>query len=509
VSIAQAPVWGLGRTIDHEHPELRCTRVDLSARGGEKELRALFNEVWADSREVDVALRGSRRFVARLARYDAEPAETPGGAEVSKACSAFDGFKAEATYLITGGLGALGCAVATWMAQQGARHLVLMARGAPSESAQETLDALREAGIQVVVARGDVTNADQVGAVLESIGTWMPPLRGVVHAAGIIDDGILQRLNERQLLDVMAPKVQGAWNLHMLTRDAALDFFVLFSSAASLLGSPGAANYAAANAFLDALAWHRRAGGRAALSIDWGPWAGLGFSARSQQRGQFAQHGIEDMSAAECLRALTYLHPRSATQVAVLDIDWSRWLPTINAPLLADLQPEPRAERGPESGLYATLHGATPQERQRLLESYLRDLAAGKLGLAPSSLDIRSPLTHLGVDSLITLELRIQIERDLGITVPVAQLLDGPSVASLAGWLGNQLVLPAAGTHTAQPDGASPQKTAPEEKPETPPSRGIDLLTRVPELSDDSVEELLQKVIADRKPGMKEGSDDG
>jgi NADP-dependent 3-hydroxy acid dehydrogenase YdfG/acyl carrier protein len=416
--------------------------------------------------------------------------------------------KADATYLITGGLGALGRAVATWMVEQGARHLVLMGRGAASASAQVTLDELRAAGAEVVVARGDVTRADQAAAILGSIGASMPPLCGVVHAAGVLDDGILQLLDDRQLREVMAPKVQGAWNLHALTRDAALDFFVLFSSAATLLGSPGAANYAAANAFLDALAWHRRAEGRPALSIDWGPWAGLGFSA--QQRGHFTQHGVEAMPAAECLAALSYLLKRSVTQAAVLDVDWARWRsglrPGMNPPLLTDLHPElpggpeTGTAPGPGSSLNDALQGAGPVERRRLLESYLRDLTAGKLGLAPSSLDIASPLSYLGVDSLITLELRLQIERDLGIVVPVARLLDGPSVASLSGWLSDQLsgTGPAPAVAAAPPpqtDGAS--------------SHEIDLLTRVPELSDDAVEELLQKVIAERRLVVKEGSDDG
>ena len=135
----------------------------------------------------------------------------------------------------------------------------------------------------------------------------MPPLRGVVHAAGITDHAILQRLDEPKLRKVMAPMVQGAWNLHALTRDADLDFFVLFSSAASLLGPPGAANYAAANAFLDALAWHRRAEGRPALSVNWGPWAELGFFTRSELQRYFAQYGVEAMPAADCLRALSSL----------------------------------------------------------------------------------------------------------------------------------------------------------------------------------------------------------
>ena len=188
-------MWGLGRTIDHEHPELHCTLIDLSAGGGPEEapeesrLEALFREVWADDREDEVALRGSRRYVGRLTRYDeAEAAETP----------AFKAFKAEATYLVTGGLGALGLVVAAWMAEQGARHLVLMGRGGASASAQEKLDALRAAGTEVIVAQGDVAKADDVAAVLGSIAESMPPLRGVVHAAGIADDAIVQRLDERE-----------------------------------------------------------------------------------------------------------------------------------------------------------------------------------------------------------------------------------------------------------------------------------------------------------------------
>ncbi|WP_102418906.1 type I polyketide synthase [Mycobacterium sp. 4858] len=508
VAIAQAPVWGMARTIDHEDPELRCTCVDLSFGGGQEEAsletQALFQEVWADDREVEVALRGSRRYVARLARYDqAEPTE---------ACA----FKADASYLITGGLGALGLVVAKWMVDHGARHLVMMGRGGAAGPAQESLDALRAAGAEVIVAQADVAKAEQVAAALESIGESMPPLRGVVHAAGIADDAILQCLDEQKLRKVMEPKVQGAWNLHALTSDAKLDFFVLFSSAASLLGLPGAANYAAANAFLDALAWHRRAEGRPALSVDWGPWAELGFFTRSELPSYFAQYGVEAMSAADNLQALSSLLTRSVTQALVLDIDWARWRPDTQPPLLADLRVAPSdhtppdgAATGPGSGLSGKLRGATPQERQRLLTSYLCELAAGKLGLAQSNLDTQAPLSSLGVDSLITLELRMQVERDLGVVVPVTLLLQGPSVAGIAEWLGGHLPSAAADTPAAQQQ-AVPKKPvrkrgAPDQKgrPETDgaPSRGIDLLTRVPDLSDAAVEEMLHKVLAERGAG--------
>lgn len=481
LSVAQAPVWGLGRSIDHEHPELHATGVDLSADGGPEELRGLFGEIWSDNRETDVALRGQRRYVARLEPYRAS-AEQPGEFALHE----------QATYLVTGGLGAVGGKVAGWLVERGARHLVLMGRGAPSATAEATLDALRAAGAEVTVAQGDVTKADDVAAVLATIGASMPPLRGVVHAAGTVDDAILARLDAPKLRAVMAPKVQGAWNLHTLTADAELDFFVLFSSAASVLGSPGAANYGAANAFLDALAWHRRAAAAPALSVNFGPWAGLGMFTNSELHRHFSHYGVEGMPAQSYFAALEGLLAGSgvpAPQVMVLDIDWARWRPSAQSPLLRDLQVSgDSAGAAGGSGLFEAVQAADPQERRRLLEVYLRDLVAGKLGLAPAGLDVAAPLNSLGVDSLITLELRIQVERELGIVVPVARLLDGPSVGSLSGWLAEQL---------ASGGEAGPEQAAAPSAPEPAVSQEMDLLSQVSDLSDDAVDALLQKMIAD------------
>ncbi|HEX9498453.1 MAG TPA: condensation domain-containing protein, partial [Mycobacterium sp.] len=319
----------------------------------------------------------------------------------------------------------------------------------------------------------DVARADEVAAVVESIRASMPPLRGVVHAAGILDDGILARLDERRLRDVMAPKVEGAWNLHALTRDAALDFFVLFSSAASVLGSPGQAHYAAANAFLDALAWHRRAEDRPALSINWGPWAEVGMAIKPERLRHLIGHSVEPMPAADGVQALSHLLRISATQVAVLRANWDQWRsglpPGVDPPLLAHLGRESLegtlttgGARAPGAHLNDEMRRAGPAERQRLLESYLRDQAASKLGLAPSRLDIELPLNHLGVDSLIATELRTQIERDLGIVVPVVTLLDGPTITRLATRLGDRL----SGVDSAPPDPTSAADTR-----ETPPDK--------------------------------------
>jgi phthiocerol/phenolphthiocerol synthesis type-I polyketide synthase C len=306
----------------------------------------------------------------------------------------------------------------------------------------------------------------------------------------------------------MAPKVEGAWNLHALTRDTELDFFMLFSSAASLLGSPGQAHYAAANAFLDALAWHRRAEGRPALSINWGPWAEVGLATQPEQQRHLAQHGIEAMRAADGVRTLSHLLTLSATQVAVLRVDWARRRSELrqglNPPLIVDLL---RAPVGPPAAGDA-LRRAGRQERQRALQSYLRDQVARKLDLTPSRLDIQLPLNQLGVDSLIAVELRAQIEHDLGIVVPVVQLLDGPSVSSLADWLGDRLSSagPAepdptvsADTRAAQPNGATGPNAA-----GGADSRWTDLLAQLPEIPEDDVDGLLRGLLA-----AGEGQHDG
>jgi NADPH:quinone reductase-like Zn-dependent oxidoreductase/acyl carrier protein len=443
-----------------------------------------------------------------------QPAEFPVGHSVRFDAS----FTGAATYLVTGGLGGIGQAVARWMVQQGARHLVLMGRGPTSKSAQETVEVLQADGAEVVVARGDVAQAGQLSAVLKSISRSMPPLRGIVHAAGVLDDGILARLDERRVQNVMAPKVDGAWNLHTLTQDTELDFFVLFSSAASILGSPGQAHYSAANAFLDALAWHRHALGRPALSINWGPWADVGLAARPERLHHVTQLGVEPMPAADGIRTLSHLLRMPATQVAVLYVDWAKWrngLPGgLNRPLLADLGRESvRGELptdhpgGPGDRLIGALRGAGPMESQRLLESYLRDQLASKLGLTPSRLDIHLPISQLGVDSLVAVELRTQIERDLGLVVPVVQLLDGQSVSGLADWLGGRLSsadpaelnpMLSADPRAAQPNGA-PGPPAALAATDVAGSRWMDLLAQLPEVPDDAVDELLGELLAARE----------
>jgi len=239
--------------------------------------------------------------------------------------------RSDATYLITGGLGSLGLLIAHWMAHQGVRHLVLMGRQGVTGSTRAAIDALEKTGAQVAVARADVAQEEQVASVLARIGDSMPPLRGVIHAAGVLDDGLLLNLDQERLSAVMAPKVQGAWNLHALTLNTPLDFFVLFSSVASVLGSPGQGSYAAANAFLDALSHQRRALRLPSLTINWGPWAAVGMAARSDQSRRLALLGMDAIAPQQGLQVLESLLRQDAAQIVAVSAHWQQMLHSFRA----------------------------------------------------------------------------------------------------------------------------------------------------------------------------------
>ncbi|HTN90063.1 MAG TPA: KR domain-containing protein, partial [Sorangium sp.] len=288
-----APLWGLGRVLALEHPDLWGGLVDLDPGSPAGEVEALWRELSGGGGEDQVALRGAERLVPRLVPAAPSPAPAPVA------------LRADATYLVTGGLGGLGLCVARWMVDRGARHLVLLGRrGLPDRAAWPAvprdgeagqkiaaIEALEAAGAAVQIESADVADADRMAEVIGAIQRGRHPLGGVLHAAGVSTLAPLEALDEAALATALRPKVIGGWALHELTRGFDLDFTVYFSSGASVWGSARMAHYAAANAFLDALAHHRRALGLRTLSINWGPWAAEGMVTEEGQRW-FARMGM-------------------------------------------------------------------------------------------------------------------------------------------------------------------------------------------------------------------------
>ena len=347
--------------------------------------------------------------------------------------------RADATYLITGCLGGLGLATARWLAERGATSLVLMGRNPPSLEIEGYLGQLRDRGVRVSAIAADVSKDADVARVFDTMRIGFPPLRGILHAAMVLEDTPLADLDQSRWNRVMAPKVEGAWNLHRHSLASDLDFFVCFSSITSLLGNPMQANYAAANAFLDAFASWRRLRGLPATTINWGVVGGAGYVSRHREMEEFLhRQGYGSFTEKQTLEVLSEMLRRDVVQIMAARIDWRR---------LADIAPAvaastrirhlvPAAERpggGPgNAGLPALLADADPAVRAERVEQFLKEHTARLLGAAPTAIDADRPIIELGLDSLIAAELTVVIERDLKVEIAATRMLGGMSVRGLA-----------------------------------------------------------------------------
>ncbi|WP_416904852.1 type I polyketide synthase [Micromonospora echinospora] len=482
VAVAQTPLWGLGNVVELEHPELWGGQVDLDPTATDADAAtALLGELLAPPTGDRVAVRGPERLVARL---------VPQRAAVPDAAVTVH---ADATYLVTGGLGALGLTVARWLVARGARHLVLVGRREPTGAVVNALDGLRESGAEVTVASADVARPEDVARLVAAVPADRP-LRGVVHAAGVLADGVLLQQPWTDFARVLAPKVDGGWNLHQATRDLPLDFFVLFSSAASLLGTAGQANYAAANAFLDGLAHHRRSQGLPAVSVNWGPWTEAGMAARAgQAEGRWAAQGIGGITPEQGTEALEAILRVDPVQVGVLPVTWSTYLrrfaPDDTPALLRELA---RTTHGPEQRVAASppadrlperLAATPPQDRLDLLRGHVRDQVVAVLGLpATYHLEPRQKFFEIGLDSLMAIELKNTLQGQLGRTLPSTVVFEYPTVEALTDYLARDVL-------------ALDLDVAKEPAPETS-ARSSETVERLKDLSEDALEDLLAKKLA-------------
>jgi NAD(P)-dependent dehydrogenase (short-subunit alcohol dehydrogenase family)/acyl carrier protein len=369
--------------------------------------------------------------------------------------------KADATYLITGGHGGLGLAVARWLVEKGARHLVLLSRSGPSPAAEGVAAELAAKGATVTTIKADVSNENDLAHALVEIRSTMPPLQGVIHAAGVLDDHALLNLTAESFQRVLAPKALGAWNLHSLTQDLPLDFFVVFSSVASVLGSPGQANYAAANAFLDGLAHDRRSRGLPCLSINWGPWAEVGMAARTANARGPASRVMHPLAPALALAALDRMFEKNApAQAVAMSVDWTVLARSLNGqpppPLIADLLMEkakPSAAKsardsGPRLSVQE-LFAAPVARRHALLLEYVQKNLAAVMALDAPELDPEESLSNLGLDSLMALELQHSLEESFGAKLPIELLMGMPTLNGFVTRLLDTLVVTSTESATA------------------------------------------------------------
>lgn len=436
-AVAQAPMWGLGKVVALEHPELWGGMLDLAPEATEDEAAKLLAEIEDSRGEDHLAFRNGQRYVARLVRK--QLSESQGVA-----------FQSDGTYLIAGGLGALGLRIARWMVEQGAGQLVLLSRRGASSEAQETLSQLEQAGAKILVAQADVSNEGDVVRVLEEVSTSMPPLRGIVHAAGVSRYEAVSDMEPNALESVLRPKVVGTWILHQLTKAMKLDFFVSFSSISSVWGSKGQAHYAAANHFLDVLAHYRHGLGLPALSVNWGPWAGGGMVLEEFQTF-LSRMGVEGLQPEKAIAALGYLLEAGCVQTTVANVDWTRFKDLYEARGKRSLleQIEGQSQEAVEqqqseqrSEILQRLKDLPTDKRKELMVDYLLERVTQVLALPISHRpNPNQSLIEQGLDSLMGIELNNRLMTDLGVNLPVMKFIDRSSIAQLAGLVLEQLAL--------------------------------------------------------------------
>ncbi len=367
------------------------------------------------------------------------------------------------TYLVTGGLGGIGCALAEWLAERGAGAIVLNGRRPPDPEVAEAIDALRERGVTVQVETADVTDAAAVDGMLERIDATLPPLAGVIHSVGVLSDAALTNQSWERFEDVLWPKVLGAWHLHRATIGRDLDMFVLFSSVAGVLGNPGQANHAAANAFLDQLAGHRRALGLPGQTIAWGAWSGLGEAEEQRERiaRQLEAAGTGWITPEQGLKAFDEVLRQDMTTGMVASVDWQVFSegheqrPPLLKELLATTE-DSAAEAATSPGdMLSGLLDASLAEREQMLASFLqRELQAVMRLPTPPAASVE--FSELGMDSLMAVELRNRVNRAFAgeYVAPNTVVFDYPSVTALARHLAGELGEPA--------EAALPERRAPE-----------------------------------------------
>jgi acyl transferase domain-containing protein/aryl carrier-like protein len=442
LALEQAPLWGLGRVIGHqEFTSMWGGLIDLERAPATEQAALLFAEIWQADDEDQVAYRAGLRYVARLVTgTNLTPPFPPT-------------FRPDGSYLITGGLGSLGLLIARWMVTLGARRLILMGRtplparaswyqlpdNHPQKGLIRAVQELETLGATIHLAALDVAEEAELSAFLTTYQRegW-PPIRGVIHTAGVVADELLLRMQKTDFERVLRPKLRGGWLLHQLLQDAPLDFFILFSSTGSVIASLGQGNYAAANAFLDALAHQRRAQGLPALSIGWGPWS-VGMVEQLKLEQFYTRRGIELISPEVGMQILARVLGQRPAQLTAISVNWAQareaapqgTLPPMFS-LLGAQENEVEASEGSDDSLLQQLSTIEAAARLPLLTAHLQELVARVLQLESTQFGEQESLTSLGIDSMMAIEVKHRIAASVKVDVSVLELLQGVTITQLA-----------------------------------------------------------------------------
>jgi len=403
--------------------------------------------------------------------------------------------KSEGCYLITGAFGGFGKVLANWLVQSGARHLVLSSRsGASTPEAEQFVNSLRDRGVTVQIVKADAGSPDDIARLFDEIRQTGQPLRGVFHLAMVIDDAPLPALNRDRMTSVIRSKAFGAWLLHQASRDMELDCFVMFSSVSSIFGNPAQGNYAAANAFLDSLAHHRHALGLPALTINWGVLGGEGYVARNVRVAEFlAKQGISELSPGEVVSIVESSLRAGSPQVAAIRVDWAKWKTFFRGmhgnPLLERIfaAVEGHESSGASSDWRNRIESATPEEKETVIAQAVREVVGSVLRVKPDTLRDDQPLTDLGLDSLMAVEIENSLEVTVGVALPPTSLMRARTIGQIAGLIAGHV-----------------GGTAPAALPVAPSVPAVEMAESQPEIDLDALSsEQIDRLLGDENPVLE------
>lgn len=402
IDLSQAPLFGFGKVVALEHPELRCVRIDFD---DSMDPQILLDEMERDDNEDEIAIREGKRYVPRINQYIPQ---------VNKDVI----ISSEHSYLITGGLGALGLACAEWLIEKGAKNLILTSRTKPKEEVQKRIDQNRQHGVQITIVKSDISKKTDVDMLFEDISENHFPLKGIFHAAGITDNNYIINENWERFAQVLAPKVAGTVNIceALKSNEINLDFILLFSSISGLLGSVTLSAYAAANYYLDQYAQYAHQKGLPITSIAWGPWSEIGMAAAEEERE--LRLGYQLISPKDGLKAIEIALKDGRPSSIIAPMNWAQYLNKLQfvGGIFSDIEKDQENSLElSKDELGFALEKANPKDQHKIAIEYISQIVKQVLGLrADEQVDTSKGFFDMGMDSLLATELRNKLQRALG-----------------------------------------------------------------------------------------------
>ncbi|MBF0100084.1 MAG: SDR family NAD(P)-dependent oxidoreductase [Desulfobacterales bacterium] len=435
-SVSISTMHGLGKVIMQEHPEFHCKLLEIDLSDSSTDMSLLVNELIFSTDDEDwVLLKQSNRSVARLVKLNPKTLTANNHSPL---------FYPDRSYLITGGLGGTGFVLAKHMVNNGAKHIILLARHPATDSAKLEVNLLERQGAKISIVQADVSNYDQLAQVLNTI---YPPLAGVIHAAGVFEDRLLNQHHWELFEKTFEAKVTGSWNLHVLTRNLPMDFFIMFSSSTCLISSSGLGNYVAANAFMDALAHYRHSLNLPALSINWGPWSGIGMAnaVGTHRQAQWEQQGIHMLNPEFALESLAFLMShKELSQVGVMAVDWNQFISHTSgnsSRFFAECIPAHKNVAIAPINFTEQLNRILLKDRKEYIKNHVKCLVASVMGFdCPENVQCEQGFFQMGMDSLTSVELRSRLQKSLCCSLPATVIFTYSTIDTLTDYIASEIL---------------------------------------------------------------------